>query len=190
MPTGTIVDFAGDTEPDGWLFCDGRTLQAAGYAELFATIGTRFGSNGAGTFNLPDIRNRVRVGLGNMGGGAAGRVTSATASPDGNTVGATGGSERHTLTTGEMPAHSHTGTTSSAGNHTHSVTAPSVGTGGSDAAGAKWTARTSTNYGNRSVTTSAAGAHTHTLTIGNAGSGGPHNNMPPFIIMPAIIKAR
>lgn len=190
VPIGAMTDYAGYTEPDGWLFCDGRTLQASTYAALFAAIGTTFGSAGAGTFNLPDARNRARIGLGNMGGTSSGRVTTATASPNGNTIGATGGSERHTITTNEMPAHSHTGTTASAGGHNHSVSAPSVGTGGSDIAGAKWTARSSTNYGPVAVTSSTAGNHTHSVTINNTGNGNPHNNMPPFIIVPVIIKAR
>jgi len=49
----------------------------------------------------------VAAGADNMGGSAAGRLTSTTMSPDGNTLSATGGTQTHTLITAEMPAHTH-----------------------------------------------------------------------------------
>lgn len=51
---GEIRRFAGSYTPDGWLFCDGRLLRIAEYTELFAVIGTRFGS-GDGAFALPNL---------------------------------------------------------------------------------------------------------------------------------------
>jgi microcystin-dependent protein len=45
-----------------------------------------------------------------MGGSsAASRITSTTFSPDGQTLGATGGAQTVTLTTTELPSHKHTG---------------------------------------------------------------------------------
>ena len=60
--TGTIVYFAfdtGSTPPDGWLFCDGSAISRTTYSDLFAKIGTVFGSgDGSTTFNIPDTRGR------------------------------------------------------------------------------------------------------------------------------------
>src|SRR3546814_14443861 len=76
---------------------------------------TRFRST---TFNLPDLRGRVGAGKDDMGGTAAGRLSDIV---DGETLGASGGAEMHTLTTAQMPAHTHTGTTGSAGAHVHAA---------------------------------------------------------------------
>lgn len=57
MPTGTMVDFAGATAPDGWLLCDGSQLATASYGNLFAVIGYTYGGSGA-NFLLPDFRGR------------------------------------------------------------------------------------------------------------------------------------
>lgn len=55
-PTGLIASFGGSTAPDGWLVCDGSAVSRTDYADLFAVIGTTYGSgDGNSTFNLPDI---------------------------------------------------------------------------------------------------------------------------------------
>lgn len=55
-PIGTIVPFGGTTAPQGWLICNGAALSRTDYADLFAVIGTSFGSgNGSTTFNLPTL---------------------------------------------------------------------------------------------------------------------------------------
>ena len=63
--------------------------------------------DGSTTFNVPDKRGRASFGKDDMGGSAASRLTSAGMSPDGVTLGATGGAQTHTNTTGEMAAHGH-----------------------------------------------------------------------------------
>jgi microcystin-dependent protein len=69
---------------------------------LFTILSTTYGAgNGSTTFNLPDLRGRVVVGLDNMGGTDAGRLSVA------NTLGGSGGSQTHTLTESEMPNHYH-----------------------------------------------------------------------------------
>ncbi|MBI5239125.1 MAG: tail fiber protein [Elusimicrobia bacterium] len=65
-PVGSITAFAGQSEPSGWVECDGRSLPQSGSAAaswgsfntaaLFAVIGTVWGSQGAGQFNIPDLR--------------------------------------------------------------------------------------------------------------------------------------
>ena len=56
MPIGSIIDWAGDTAPAGWLLCDGSAVSRTDYADLFRVAGTFYGSgNGTTTFNIPDI---------------------------------------------------------------------------------------------------------------------------------------
>jgi microcystin-dependent protein len=79
----------------GWLMCDGRSLNVDDFRQLFYVIGHSFGGSGS-TFNLPDPMGRVPGFVGQSSGG-------------GNTwsMGDISGSETHTLTIAEMPAHNH-----------------------------------------------------------------------------------
>lgn len=62
---GTIAMWGGGADPPGWLICDGRAVDRTIYAALFAAIGTSYGpGDGSTTFNIPDLRGRVAVGLG------------------------------------------------------------------------------------------------------------------------------
>lgn len=51
----TIMYFAGSFVPDGWMPCDGSTLQIQQNQALFSLLGNRFGGDGVRTFNLPKI---------------------------------------------------------------------------------------------------------------------------------------
>src|SRR4051812_40968050 len=63
MVTGTIVAFGGSVAPSGWVLCDGSTVSRTDFADLFTTIGTRFGiGDGTTTFNVPDLRGRFSHG--------------------------------------------------------------------------------------------------------------------------------
>jgi len=101
-----------NTDHNGWLKCDGRSLSRVTYASLFAIIGTSFGSVDGNTFKLPDTRGRTIGGIG-TGTGLTNR-----------TLGQTVGEETHTITVNEMPSHSHTGTVDSSGSHTHTINDP------------------------------------------------------------------
>lgn len=182
-PVGAIVDYAGSTAPDGWLFCGGQSVSRETYANLFAVIGTLYGSASSTTFNLPDLRGRVAAGMDfSVGGSLASRLTNTRMTPDGATLGANGGAQSVTLTTEQLAAHTHDldGTTSSAGAHTHSYVglSGSVGSFGGDAP-------------SEGVdTTGSAGEHTHTLegSVASAGGGQAHSNVQPTLIMNKIIR--
>lgn len=60
---GEIKMYAGNTAPNGYLWCNGQAVSRTTYSRLFAAIGTRWGSgNGSTTFNLPDFRKRFPEG--------------------------------------------------------------------------------------------------------------------------------
>ncbi len=109
--SGMVMPYAGASAPTGWLLCDGSEVSASTYADLKTVVTTTYGSytdgsGGTGTshFRIPDLRGRVIAGQDDMGGASANRLTSPI---DGDTLGASGGSESHQLTIAEMPSHTH-----------------------------------------------------------------------------------
>lgn len=63
---GMVSHCAGTTPPPGWLECNGAAVSRTTYADLFAYIGTTFGSgNNTTTFNLPDLRGEFIRGWDN-----------------------------------------------------------------------------------------------------------------------------
>lgn len=108
VPAGIVSAFAGVTAPSGWLMCYGQAVSRTDYSALFTALSTTYGSgDGSTTFNIPDMRGRAIAGVDNMGGTAASRLTSTVLSAS-NTLGATGGTQTHTLTTAELASHNHT----------------------------------------------------------------------------------
>ncbi len=107
---GTIKIFSGTTAPNNWLICDGSAISRNTYSDLFAFIGTTFGEgDGSSTFNLPNLKGKVVVGLDNN-------------DSDFNTIGKTGGEKKHTMTVEELVGHDHgiiAGYTGSGSAHTY-----------------------------------------------------------------------
>jgi microcystin-dependent protein len=107
--SGMVMPYAGSAgAPTGWLLCYGQEVSRVTYADLYTAIGTTYGvGDGSTTFALPDLRGRVIAGQDDMGGASANRLTSAL---NGDTLGATGGTEDVTLTAAQsgLPAHTHT----------------------------------------------------------------------------------
>ena len=104
VPTGVMYPYGGSTAPTNFLLCDGDAVSRSTYSALFTAIGTSFGvGDGSTTFNLPDMRGRVPLGLDNLGGTSANRVTNSQA----DSIGGGNGSEGHVLTTAELASHTH-----------------------------------------------------------------------------------
>ena len=100
IPAGVILPFAGSEIPAGWLLCDGGEVSRDTYNSLFSLISNIYGDgDGVNTFNVPDLRGRMPLGIDSMGGASAGRVSGQMS----NELGGTAGEESHTLSIDEMP---------------------------------------------------------------------------------------
>ena len=93
LPVGVILPFPGTTVPTGWVLCYGQSLSRSVYAELFAVIGTQYGSSSGTTFKVPDLRGRVVAGRDNMGGTASDRLSEAILGENPAALGSVGGVE-------------------------------------------------------------------------------------------------
>ena len=63
--TGTIIPWTTATQADlpGFLICDGTAVSRSTYADLFAVIGTTYGTgDGSSTFTLPNFQQKTMVG--------------------------------------------------------------------------------------------------------------------------------
>ena len=73
VPVGSIMPFAGETLPPGYLLCDGSEQSRTVYARLFTVIGFSYRNQallqGFQTFALPDLRGRFPLGRENMENG-------------------------------------------------------------------------------------------------------------------------
>jgi microcystin-dependent protein len=159
IPAGTIIQSAAINVPGGWLNCDGTSLTKTTYYNLFLAIGNTYGGSGADlSFNLPDMRGRTAIGVG-QGGGLTNRL-----------LGAIGGEENHTLSAGEMPSHTHSLIRRS---NPDPEACDAVGPNGNAAESSACTTDRA-NIGNFSTT--------------SAGSGTAHNNMQPYLVLKYLIK--
>jgi microcystin-dependent protein len=141
-PAGVISQYAGTAAPAGYLLCQGQSVSTTTFAALFAAIGYNYGGSG-GSFNLPNLQNRVPVG---RGSGTFGSLN------------ATGGAETVTLTVNQMPSHTHI-----QNSHNHTQDAHSHGASSGDAGSHGHTASTDTAGGH---THGLSGGHRHESFLG------------------------
>lgn len=167
VPTGSVLAFGGAAAPAGWLLCQGQAVSRATYAALFAVVGTTYGAgDGSATFNVPNLKGRVPVGV------DAGQTEFTPA-------GKTGGAKTHTLTANELAMHGHTygaddmigtqGGYARRGSFPYDATSTFTGGGGHFATAGMFEG---SNVGG-----------------GEVSGGAAHNNLQPYLATNFIIKA-
>jgi microcystin-dependent protein len=179
-PIGGITQYAGSTSPSAnWSICDGTAVSRSVYATLFARIGTTYGvGDNSTTFNLPNLKGRVPVGLDST-------------QTEFDALGETGGANTVTLTSAQsgVPAHSHANTLT---DPTHSHIAQSFLNDTGSGANALQRANVASgdiSFNSAGLTTSESTGVTITNvnnTAANAASA--HNNLQPYIVLNYIIK--
>jgi microcystin-dependent protein len=196
--SGDLKDSASGAAQAGWLVCDGTAYSRTTYANLFAAIGGTFGNgDGSTTFNVPDMRGRVSVGVGSLGLNGAPTVTLGGITANGVT-----GETVHTLSAGELAPHSHNGGGSVSGTtggesvpHIHSpgwnVMLDSPGSGWKlPAFTGSWGWSESGNMGDNNVDHNHAFSAGYSFTTdgGNGVAGSAHNNVQPMMGVTRLIK--
>lgn len=168
LSVGTSIDGYWSTPPQGFLVEDGSAVSRTVYSDLFAVIGTTYGSgDGVTTFNLPDSRGRTAVNKNSSDAEFA-------------TVGQATGSKTESLTIAQLPSHTHIQNP-----HDHNngganlyVVADSTGIAVFSAGGSAFGFRYNTSTPSPS-----------TVAVNqNTGSGSAHNNIQPSIVKLSVIK--
>jgi microcystin-dependent protein len=155
---GELRAFSFDFAPRGWAQCGGQLLPINQNQALFSLLGTMYGGNGQTNFALPNLRGRTAVGQG-TGTGLSSIV-----------MGQAGGSARHTLTPGELPAHNH-GVKASSGFATEV------------AATAGQFATPAVNARLQPLYSNAANAAARADAVSGVGGNQPHENRRPYLAM-------
>ena len=175
VPLGVVEMYCGSSIPENYGACDGQALSKELYPELYEVIGTRFNTpnTASNMFCLPDLRGRFVVGQ--------------SPNADYNTIGNTGGEEKHVLTPDEtaMIAHNHTASCSIDGDHCHKILSENGNDGGDG--------QHELGTGDNNKWTETAGAHSHTITIGSTTSVNAsvaHENRPPYFVLLYIMRLK
>ena len=180
QPIGSVIDFAGNVAPTGWLLCDGAVKNVADFPRLAAVLGNRYGGNGTTTFAVPDMRGRASFGAGIAHGdqGTTYAFTLGTPVGDGYIAIQRAHLPNYSITTTFAGTHSHPGSVSDVtgnhahtaatdvqGDHAHSTSLPNLGTGVS---GGPYSAMSDV-FGYSDRWSSVNGAHWHNVTVAAAG---------------------
>lgn len=96
-PVGAVLTFDGASLPVGFEWPNGQTLASA--STNYPDYNSRKGSG-----VTRDLRGRIDAGKDDMGGSAAGRLTTAGSGVDGLTLGAAGGSQNVAIALANLPA--------------------------------------------------------------------------------------
>lgn len=198
-PVGLVAHFARNSAPAGWLKANGAAISRSAYAELYAALGTTYGSgDGFTTFNLPDLRGEFVRGFddgrGVDGGRALGSSQSGAIQSHGHSgSSADAGSHEHSGNANSSGSHNHSASSVSAGNHAHSASTDTQGEhthsgivashlGAGTAKGFEegrgypdWNVSGIGSAGAHAhnVTVAAAGEHSHAVSVG---TGGEHSH--------------
>ena len=167
-----------------WVWADGGVYAVATYPLAAANIATEWrtahgaSDPGAPNFRVPDLRGLIAAGLDQMPGGArANRLTRAVSI----IIAGKTGEEIHTITVPEMPTHTHAET---GGGHKHTV-------GIENAYGSHGDVNNITPINLGSGNTQAlvyTSGPIGGIVLANTGGGVAHENMPPTVFVPYIVK--
>lgn len=167
IPTGTVVKYAANSAPSGWILCNGalygRTaLDPSPQPNLFGVIGTTYGFTTISNFAVPDLRGMFVRGFDN------GRGIDPLRAFGSNQTDSFKSHNHNGITNAEV-GHTHpfSGTTSGAGAHAHTVPTGAFSSGVQSGGGA--------SLFNNNAGTSTAPDHTHTFN-GTAASGTSHTH--------------
>jgi microcystin-dependent protein len=189
---GELIYYTGLTAQSLTVFPYGQTLSRTTYADLWAFAqteisgGNTFYNNGDGstTFGIGDCRGRVAAGKDDMGGTAAGRVTTANSGFDGTVIGAAGGIAGELITQSTLPNYNllvnvtQPTFTSDAPKIT-STTSQIVGTGGQG----PFTLIIGTGTSTTSLATAVG------VTVGLNGGGNAYRKMQPTMVCNFLLFA-
>jgi microcystin-dependent protein len=146
---GEIRIMSFDYAPQGWAQCNGQLLPINQNQAMFSLLGTTFGGDGRTTFGLPNLQARIPIHFG-----------------VGHVPGERGGEDAHTLSEGEMAA------------HTHFVNVSSASTGGNSVPTGRFLGSANNMYHQASNLTPI-----NPLTVGKAGGGQAHPNDQPYLAL-------
>ena len=164
---GSLCLFAGNFEPRGWAFADGRLLSISQNTALFSLLGTTYGGDGRTTFALPDLRGRAPLSAGQGLGLSF------------YNLGQQGGAEAETLTIQQMPSHTHQATGAARGTlDVPNTTSPD---------NAAWAQPPRDSIYATGTPTINMAAGTVTVTVAPAGGSQPMSVMQPYLTLNWII---
>jgi microcystin-dependent protein len=172
IPIGGVIEYTGSVVsiPAGWVLCAGQTGL------------TR--SDGGGTINAPDLRDKFVVGAGSTY--AIGATGGATTHDHGAATGSTA------LTESQIPGHVHTGTTN------NSTNTPTYNRFNTSVANRREGDSTTHDYqvGNSSFSEAIGSyTHSHAFTTASTGGGAGHthpitsaSSLPPYYALAKIMR--
>lgn len=183
VPVGGVMPYAGSTAPAGgkWMLADGSAISRTSYATLFAAIGTTYGAGDTvTTFNLPNLKGRVVVGL------------DATQT-EFDALAETGGAKTHTLTIAQMPAHTHLQNPHDHTQNPHNHAINAARTMNENSINGNSTLDVDSAWGLASPETEATAPATPSINSATAtnmytGENAPHNNLQPYVVLNYLIR--
>lgn len=165
IPAGIVSAYGGNNAPEGWLICDGSAVSRTTYRNLFSAIGINYGEgDGTTTFNLPNLKGKVIVGVDSQ-------------DEDFDTTGKSGGEKTHQLVENELPRLTGSIAMHSAADRTNINNVSGKFTSGLTNSGRY------RNGGNDST-----GANSVGIINWGIGNNGSHNNLQPYTVVNYIIK--
>lgn len=187
VPVGGVIDYFGGSAPSSnFVFPFGQAVSRTTYATLFTVFGTTYGvGDGSTTFNIPDLRGRVLAGADNMGGSAAGRLTTATMNA--GTLSGVGGAETHALAASQIPTITTAGSASVSGTTSTPIPIRNLGGGVATLTDFSSGGSAATSAGSLSTPGTFSGSGSTSATSNNTG-GGAHNNVQPTIVSNKLLR--